>query len=102
MLQGETVSPILWNMYLEDLVGTLDNSDTLPVKIVNRSIRVLLYADDIVLLAYIPGELHNKINILSEHLKENDMRVNLTKTKSIIFGNRVDKSVQNLKLQNEL
>ncbi len=33
VLQGETVSPILWNMFLEDLVGILDCSDTLPIRI---------------------------------------------------------------------
>ena len=101
VLQGETVSPIMWNMYLEDLVITLNKSDTIPIKLKNRKIHVLLYADDIVLLAYSPYELQKKINILSRYLNENGLRVNLGKTKSIIFSNRVDKSNLNLNWQNE-
>jgi hypothetical protein len=60
VLQGETVSPILWDMYIEDLISDLDKSDTMPIKIIGTAIRALLYADDIILLVHTPGELQKK------------------------------------------
>jgi len=60
VLQGETVSPILWNLYLEDIIQILDKSDTIPVKLLDSTIHALLYADDIILLAYSPAELQKK------------------------------------------
>ena len=92
VLQGETISPILWNLYLEDLVQTLERSDTIPIKIIGASIHALLYADDIILLAYTPAELQKKINILSKYLEENGLRVNLSKTKYMVFSKRKDTS----------
>jgi hypothetical protein len=102
VLQGETVSPILWNMYLEDLIGILDNSDTMPVRIMQRAIHALLYADDIILLAYTEGELQKKIAILRKYLLENGLRVNLSKTKCMVFSKGLIKSTRVLKWQDEL
>jgi hypothetical protein len=102
VLQGETVSPILWNLYLEDLVQVLSESNTLPVKIIGDTIHALLYADDIILLAYTPAELQKKINILSAYLKENGLRVNLTKTKYMIFSKFKDTERLSIKWDNEV
>jgi hypothetical protein len=101
VLQGETVSPILWNMYLEDLIGILDDSDTMPVRIMQRAIHALMYADDIILLAYTEGELQKKIEILRKFLQDNGLRVNLSKTKSMIFSTGKIKSRRVLKWQDE-
>ena len=88
ILQGETVSPVLWNMYLEDLIETLHSSDTMPIKLIEGDIHALLYADDIIILAYTEGELQKKVEILAKYLKENNLRVNLTKTEYMIFSRR--------------
>jgi hypothetical protein len=85
VLQGETVSPVLWDMYIEDLINKLDNSDTMPIRILGGKIHALLYVDDIVLLAYTPAELQRKIKVLQSHFKENELRINLGKTKYRIF-----------------
>jgi len=90
VLQGETVSPILWNLYLEDLIHELNKSDTLPVKLVGATLHALLYADDIILLAYTPGELQKKIDVLSAYLTDNGLKVNLSKTKYMVFSKRKD------------
>jgi hypothetical protein len=102
VLQGETVSPVLWNLYIEDLIHDLDNSETLPIKILNRSIHALLYADDIVLLAYTPFELQKKINVLSKYFAENSLKINLTKTKFIIFSKRKDNSKPRIVWRDEI
>jgi hypothetical protein len=85
VLQGETVSPVLWDMYIEDLIEKLDSSDTMPIKILGGKIHALLYADDIIILAYTPAELQRKINVLRSFFQENELRINLGKTKYILF-----------------
>ena len=96
VLQGETVSPILWNLYMEDLIPKLYASGTIPIRLKDADLHALLYADDIVILAYTEGELQKKINVLKTYLTENRLRVNLTKTQYMIFSKR--KIKQNLQL----
>lgn len=86
VLQGETISPMLWNLYLEDVVKEFDESETIPIKFGESSIHILLYADDIILLGYTIGELQKKINILKNYFEKYGLRVNLKKTKYIIFS----------------
>jgi Reverse transcriptase (RNA-dependent DNA polymerase)/Endonuclease-reverse transcriptase len=96
VLQGETLSPILFTMYLEDLVQDFENSDTIPLKMLNSLIHILLYADDIVILAHTPAELQKKVNILREYFARHNLRVNLGKTNFMIFAKR--RSNHNFKL----
>jgi hypothetical protein len=48
---------------------------------------MLIYADDIILLAYNPFDLQDKINVLKKYFEDNDLIVNLGKTKIVIFRN---------------
>src|SRR5207237_8060657 len=51
VLQGETLSPILFTIYLDGIIDRLHNSGTISVKILKEIVHILLYADDIILLA---------------------------------------------------
>jgi hypothetical protein len=51
VLQGETMSSVLFNIYLEDVITSLDASDTIPMKAMRAKIHALMYADDIIALA---------------------------------------------------
>jgi hypothetical protein len=46
---------------------------------------MLLYADGIVLLATNALELQQKINVLKQYFDENNLDVNLEKTKCVVF-----------------
>jgi hypothetical protein len=87
ILQGETLSPKLFTLFLEDLIKRLHNSDIPGLKTLLRVIHILLYADDIVLLANNYFDLQEKINLVSNYFKENGLTVNLSKTKVVIFRN---------------
>jgi hypothetical protein len=91
VLQGETLSPILFTLYLEDMVKLLESSNTMPIRVGKATIHSLLYADDIVILAYSQSELQRKINIISKFFDELGLKVNLTKTKCMIFWKRHSK-----------
>ena len=50
-------------------------------------VKILLYADDLVLLVETPHALQLMINQLENYCKQWDLKINLSKTKTIIFGN---------------
>jgi hypothetical protein len=85
VFQGETLSPKLFSLFIEDIVSTLRNSGISSVKIGLAEIDILLYADDMVILAYNVFDLQCKIDIIRKYFKENDLTVNLSKTKVMIF-----------------
>lgn len=78
---------MLWNLYLEDLVDQFEQSDTIPLKVAEAVVHILLYTDDIILLAYTPGELKKKIEILKAYFEAHSLRMNLRKTNYMIFSN---------------
>ncbi len=92
VLQGETMSSILFTIYLEGIVKKLEDGDAIPVKAMRALIHILLYADDIALLAYSLGQLQKKIFILNKYCTELGLRVNLSKTKYMIFSSGNDNS----------
>lgn len=85
VLQGETLSPKLFTIFMDDLVKILENVQIPGLKVLMREIHALLYADDIVLLATNCFDLQSKINIIQQYFHDNELTVNLAKTKVIIF-----------------
>lgn len=90
--QGCILSPILFALYLNDL------NDILPggVQVDDLCVKVLLYADDIVLLSDSPNELQNMINALYKYCTKWCLKVNLAKSKILVFrsGTRISKNLK--------
>lgn len=82
--QGCILSPLLFNLYINDLAiyirsvgkGVLCNDDI---------ISILLYADDLVLLAETQHDLQCLLNALNDWCKRNDMTVNIDKSNVVHF-----------------
>jgi hypothetical protein len=79
--QGCNLSGYLFSIFINDLQDSLEGG--LWFKDLN--IRVLMYADDIVLLASDPRQLQNMINRLDQYCSQWSLNVNLNKSKIIIF-----------------
>jgi hypothetical protein len=93
VLQGESASPQLFNLFLEAVVIDLYTATTPGVTIGNCPVHILLFADDVVLVASSPEFLQQKINTLSSTFMKLGLKVNISKTKVIIFSKeRIDKS----------
>lgn len=80
--QGCGFSPAFFAMYINDLVDFIKGG----VNINGLVINILMYADDIVLLAKSPEQLQDMINQLAEYCRMWDFRINLSKSKIMIFG----------------
>lgn len=87
--QGCILSPILFSIYLNDLVDELPGG----VNVAGTTIKILLYADDIIILAETPSELQNMIDALYNYCLKWSLTVNLNKSKIMIFrrGPRISK-----------
>lgn len=81
--QGCILSPVLFSLYLNDLPQILPGG----VHIADTNIKILLYADDIVILSDNPTGLQDMIDTLQEYCKTWSLKVNLSKSKILIFRN---------------
>ena len=83
--QGESLSPFLFAMYLNDLELELSTNGCHGIDIGTFKIFLLLYADDIILFADSPEELQNKLDALKDYCFRWKLTVNTDKTKIIVF-----------------
>ncbi len=82
--QGCILSPLLFNMYINDLAMYM-KSLNVGVSLNNEKVCILLYADDIVLLAETPQDLQTLLHALHDWCKLNDMCINNQKSKVVHF-----------------
>ncbi|CAG5075373.1 Protein of unknown function [Cotesia congregata] len=86
VLQGEILSPILFILYLSDIVDFFRSREALGIQINNvYDLLMLLYADDLVILARTINELKKSLKILEEYCTCNFLIVNINKTKIMHF-----------------
>lgn len=88
--QGCLLSPLLFSLYLNDLHEYLEGG----LFIDNMNIRVLMYADDIVMLADDVNILQKMICNLEKYCLSWGMEVNLSKSEILIFrkGGRISRN----------
>ncbi|UYV60717.1 hypothetical protein LAZ67_1002021 [Cordylochernes scorpioides] len=88
VLQGEHFSPLLFILFITDLIEIYNNSDLPSVNLPEfGDIHLLLYADDIAIIGESRINLQKKIKILKEYLDENLMTLNESKSKIMVFRN---------------
>ena len=79
------LSPQLFNLYLHDLPNIFDDECD-PVQLSDCKISCLMYADDLVLLSESHTGLQTSINRLKLYCEKWKLKVNLNKTKILIFN----------------
>ena len=85
--QGCVLSPIIFNLYINKICSIFDQS-CMPVKINDIELNCLLWADDLLLISESAEGLQNCINKMSTFYENLDLKVNIKKTKVIIFNRR--------------
>ncbi|KAI5644400.1 reverse transcriptase (RNA-dependent DNA polymerase) domain-containing protein [Phthorimaea operculella] len=82
--QGCVASPWLFNLFMDSCLTDLKESEC-GLRMNDLLVKCLLYADDQVILASSAEELQEIVNIMNEALKEKGMKVNVSKTKAMVF-----------------
>ena len=86
VLQGETMSPTLFDLFLADLENFLRRHGARGVSVDGtHKILVLTYADDLILFSDTPYDMNVILRVLKMYCDENLLIVNTKKTKVMIF-----------------
>jgi hypothetical protein len=83
--QGECLSPFLFSMFVNDLEDIFIHNKADGIDVDMFKIFMLLYADDIVIFANSAEELQRSIDILYDYCFKWKLKVNVSKTKIMIF-----------------
>ena len=82
--QGDIISPTLFSMYLNDLATGIKNLNC-GIDIDGLNLSILLYADDIVLLAPNEDSLQEMLNFIKQWCNKWRMAINADKTQVVHF-----------------
>ena len=88
--QGETLSPILFSLFIEDLELYLQGRPGSGLNIKDINLLLLLFADDMVVLGETPEDLQNSLNELYRYCNHWGLEATRLKRKSLYSGEEVD------------
>ena len=96
--QGDSMSPILFNLYINDLLDCFDESvqNNDPVILEDVKLSILIYADDILLMSQSKEGVIKQIKEVQNYCDNNGLKINFNKTKIMIRNEKLKYS--NLKL----
>ena len=90
--QGCPLSPTLFGLYIDNLEAWLSKTDGEGVHLAGYVVKLLLYADDLILISQTAHGLKKHLRSLEHLCQEVRMQVNISKTKIMIFSlSRKDK-----------
>ncbi len=103
LLQGDPLSPPLFNMFTNDIEDFFRRKGHRGIKIAeNKDVFIIAYADDIVILSNSSIDLKDKLLTLEEYCREKELKININKTKIMIFKKRINRRLyQSFKIGNE-
>lgn len=84
--QGDGLSPVLFSIFMNDLPDFLRNANCKGVNMNDHNFNCLMYADDLLLLSESADDLQHSINSLHNYSQEWKLKVNIAKTKVMIFN----------------
>jgi hypothetical protein len=91
--QGSILSPALFNIFIEDLIDELGKEVGFTVQ------KMLIYADDILLLCQTISQVKKSIEIIERWSEKNGMKLNKKKSGIVVFAPREDKKIPYMELK---
>lgn len=85
LFQGEIISPILFNLFVNDIETMLYENINSGLTLDQLSIILIMFADDYVLLSETAEGLQNHLNTLQRYCDRWKLKVNVDKTKVMVF-----------------
>ncbi len=86
--QCDTLSPYLLNLYLNVVHSLFNDIDVKPLNLAKQLIGCLLYADNLLIISETQHGLQTSLNKLNKYCQTWQLRVNIKKTKVVIFRKR--------------
>ena len=92
--QGCPLSPMLFNIYIDDIGDIFDNQCE-PVIMLGKNINHFMYADDLILLSLSKEGLQRCLNKLQDFSNRKHMTISVEKSKTMIF-NKTGKLIKHI------
>jgi hypothetical protein len=87
--QGDPLSPLLFGLFIDRVeAGLQEHAPQCGVRLGESLLRVLLYADDLMLLALNPEDQQALLDALQQFCVANSLCVNVDKSAVVVFGRR--------------
>jgi hypothetical protein len=93
--QGENLSPVLFSLFLNDLQTYMHINGCVGVELNDLDdvtlwlkLLILLYADDTIIVSNTADDFQKSLDIFNDYCKNWHLKVNINKTKVIVFGAR--------------
>ncbi len=87
--QGDPLSPLLFGLFIDRVEKwLLQRLPDCGVKVGDSLVRLLLYADDLALMADKAVQLQQLLNALHQFCVEYQLEVNVDKTEIVVFGKK--------------
>ncbi len=84
--QGDSLSSLLFNIFLNDLANDLEQNNTFSAKLGHLNIGFLFYADDLILLSESSDGLQDQIDRVNAYCKTWALLINKDKSTVMIFN----------------
>ena len=84
--QGDSLSPNLFNIFMNDLVDAFVSDSCDPVNLGSAYFNCLLYADDVVLVSQSARGLQNCLNKFGDYCQKWCLDINYDKSKILVFN----------------
>lgn len=102
VIQGNPISPLLFNIYINGIFDKLKNAKCDPVSLNgNEHINALMFADDLICLSTTKEGLQRSLDALYQYSNKCGLEVNMKKTKCISFAKGTRKEIPKFTLNNE-
>ena len=98
--QGCVLSPLLFNLYTEEVFSTALQTSKEGIKINGKLLNNIRYADDTIIIAENNNDLQNLLTTITDIGEEYGLRINARKTKVMVISRAGDVSV-NIYLKNQ-
>ena len=87
VLQGESLSPLLFSMYLSDINTSLKNDPHVGINVFHFFMTMILFADDMALVSESKFGLQRGLDNVHDYCVKWGLQVNVDKTKCLVFKN---------------
>ena len=87
VFQGESLSPFLFSMFLNDINDALKNDNDVGINLFEWILTILLFADDMALVSESRIGLQKGLDNLAKYCDKWGLEVNIDKTKCVAFKN---------------
>ena len=84
--QGCNLSPLLFNLFVNDISQELKDNSCEPIKLQQKDINCLMYADDLLIISETEAGLDNSLQRLEKYAKRWKLKISQKKTKIMVFN----------------